>query len=368
MEKPFFAVILFSILILGCASTPKELFDRGEVARKNEDYAKAIKEYTKAINKDQDYADAYRGRGFAYLIMGKRELARNDFNIALGIEPDGWNAVSSRDALGYCSVPTSAYFAFRRGVEAANNKKDYDLAINELNVALEISSGFAAAYNGRGVSYLRKGNNSDDSALKEEYYILALSDFNESLKYYPENYEALANIGSVYLIRKDYDRAEDYINASLKIYPDFSYAKNLLEANKRDKVQLVRIDIPQWVKMGMSLADIKRNLPGVTLIPPKQNEGNYYSCFPIIKSKDMHRFGIDPQKGLVSFQIAIDYDVISLINTFTLKYGQPFFSDSGNKLWNIDDNTSKIKSIRISIHNSDYSYLNMTYFFENYFN
>jgi len=51
-------------------------------------YDQAIKNYTEAIRLDPKIALAYSSRGTVYLQLGKKELAIQDFEKALSIDPD----------------------------------------------------------------------------------------------------------------------------------------------------------------------------------------------------------------------------------------------------------------------------------------
>ena len=68
-------------------------FKRATAKHKSKDYQGAIADYTKAIELNPDYAQAYNKRGFAYLMLGSKSKARADFKRAI--------------ELGYC-VPQEA--------------------------------------------------------------------------------------------------------------------------------------------------------------------------------------------------------------------------------------------------------------------
>jgi tetratricopeptide (TPR) repeat protein len=61
--------------------------DRGRAYLVNENYEKAIKDFTLAIEFDPNNADAYVGRGLTYQKMGNIEMAKKDFDKAASLDP-----------------------------------------------------------------------------------------------------------------------------------------------------------------------------------------------------------------------------------------------------------------------------------------
>ena len=56
----------------------------------------AIEDYSKAIEIDPDYAEAYNNRGFVYDVMGEYGQAIDDFNKAIELVPDYAKAYYNR--------------------------------------------------------------------------------------------------------------------------------------------------------------------------------------------------------------------------------------------------------------------------------
>ena len=55
---------------------------------KNGDFSDAIEDYTKAIELDPDYADAYNNRGYAYYLLEQYGKALNDYDKAIELDPN----------------------------------------------------------------------------------------------------------------------------------------------------------------------------------------------------------------------------------------------------------------------------------------
>ena len=66
-------------------------YNRGVDYIQQEKYDLALAEFTKAINIDPRYAEAYLNRGFLYEQQEKPDLALSDYNQAININPqDAW--------------------------------------------------------------------------------------------------------------------------------------------------------------------------------------------------------------------------------------------------------------------------------------
>lgn len=92
---------------------------RGEIFYDNQEYGRAIEEYTGALRHDPQWANAYANRASAYFNLGEVERAIDDFNKALAYDP--WLAI--------------AYW--RRGIAHARNG-DVERASSDRNKALEL--------------------------------------------------------------------------------------------------------------------------------------------------------------------------------------------------------------------------------------
>lgn len=99
----------------------------------------AIKEYTKAISRNNKDADAYYNRALAYIDKGEYENAIRDLTITIRLDPDSVDA--------YCN---------RGGVNFRLGK--FDEALADYNAALKMSPNDADLYHNRALVYKAKGN------------------------------------------------------------------------------------------------------------------------------------------------------------------------------------------------------------------
>jgi tetratricopeptide (TPR) repeat protein len=89
---------------------------------------------------------------------------------------------------------------------AAYNRADYDKAITELTLAIEISPRLRTAYSFRGSSYYRKGQ-----------YDLAISDFNKVIQLEPGHPADYDERGQVYLARGDHALAKEDFDEAIEL-------------------------------------------------------------------------------------------------------------------------------------------------------
>jgi tetratricopeptide (TPR) repeat protein len=108
-------------------------YNRGVGYIQQEKYDLALAEFTKAININPRYADAYNNRGNLYQQQGKPDLALSDYNKAININP--------RDAMAYLN----------RGILYYHQQQEPDLALSDYNKAIEINPQLALAYGFRGI-------------------------------------------------------------------------------------------------------------------------------------------------------------------------------------------------------------------------
>jgi len=76
-------------------------YNRGVDYIQQEKYDLALAEFTKAINIDPRYAEAYLNRGFLYEQQEKPDLALSDYNQAININPRYATAYNNRGTLYY---------------------------------------------------------------------------------------------------------------------------------------------------------------------------------------------------------------------------------------------------------------------------
>ena len=135
-------------LIEAGGKDPGIFYNRGWIYEYIGSMEKARLEYTRAIEMDNEYADAYYNRGIIHMKQERFEEAVRDFNETIKLAP-------SIDA--YCNRGNS-YLLLGKAKSA----------LNDYNEALRIDSDDADLYYNRAVVYLLIGNKTDaDRDLKK---------------------------------------------------------------------------------------------------------------------------------------------------------------------------------------------------------
>jgi len=137
---------------------------------------------------------AHNNRGLVFLKEQKYDMAINDFNMAIGLNP------------GY----TQAYI--NRG-NALRNYNGYDTALEDYTNAIKLDPGFYRTYFNRATLFLKMGKNNE-----------ALNDFNKAISLNPSYVEAYVNRGILYMNQKEYGNAILDFNKAIELNPNYTDA------------------------------------------------------------------------------------------------------------------------------------------------
>ena len=127
-------------------------------------YDQAIVEYTKAIQDNPRYAEAYSNRGAAYDALNRSDKAVEDYSRAITLDPGFTAAYSNRAA-------------------ALAELKRYSEALPDWQVVVNRSPDSSSAYLGRGICWKQAGN------LKA-----AIADFQSAIKLNPRDDKAIQQL------------------------------------------------------------------------------------------------------------------------------------------------------------------------------
>ncbi len=158
------------------------------------DLSLALMDFSRAIEMNPRYADAYVSRGKAYVAKNDPDLAISDFSAAIRIDPRHVQAFNSRGDL------------FR-------GKADNDLAVADFNDAIRLDAKNNFAYRNRGYVYGLKGDNDR-----------AISDYGEAIRIDPRDALAHNNRGNIYLKLTKYDRAVADLSEAIRLDLSFGAA------------------------------------------------------------------------------------------------------------------------------------------------
>ena len=110
--------------------------------QKKRNFEKAIYHYNEAIRIEPTYSQAYYNRGTTYYILGRKQLALDDFKKAIRTTPKSPKFVSVYNNIGV------TYYDIGQ----------YQLAIENFDEATRIKPDYADAFNNRAFVYLNTGN------------------------------------------------------------------------------------------------------------------------------------------------------------------------------------------------------------------
>lgn len=149
---------------------PEDFYREGMKHLEGGEVDRAVEDFSKAIQGDSDFADAYFARGKAQTLRGNSEEALKDLEKAIQLRPD------------------HPEFLTERG-KTYGNAGDFKRALADFNTVIELAPNEADGYANRGITFVNMRELNP-----------ALTDFNRALSLDSENLDALFGKGFVYVI------------------------------------------------------------------------------------------------------------------------------------------------------------------------
>jgi tetratricopeptide (TPR) repeat protein len=150
----------------------------------------SISLFDHSLQVTEDNYLARNNRGIAYAKAGQYELAIDDYNMAIRLNPH-FDAYNNRG---------SAYA----------KTGEYQLAMGDYNKAIELNRDFTDAYSNRGTVYF---------ILRQ--YQLCIEDFSHAIRLHPDNALSYKNRGNAYFELGRYQTAIDDYNKAIRLKPDY---------------------------------------------------------------------------------------------------------------------------------------------------
>ena len=163
---------------------------------KNKRYREAVRHFTNVIQQNPEAAEAYGGRGLAYLSIRALDKALADFNRAIELNQRYAEAYNGRSAV---------YRA--RG--------DFDNAIADSNKAIRLYPNNPEAYPGRGLAHLSK-NDFDN----------AIADFSKAIALGTKTSELYNVLGSAYFSKGDFENTIATLDKGIRLDPNHAPSYN----------------------------------------------------------------------------------------------------------------------------------------------
>jgi tetratricopeptide (TPR) repeat protein len=162
---------------------------KGDALRELQDYGNAISAYSAAINYTQRSVEAFNGRGECFMEVQQIDLAKNDFDSALEIDPNNPRVLANE---GHILV---------------NYSRDPVSALRRLDDAIALNDKDARAFRDRGYAHV---------LLRE--YDKAAADLQKAVEVDPTDYENYSTLASGLLLQDMYAPAIDALTKAIETY------------------------------------------------------------------------------------------------------------------------------------------------------
>lgn len=225
-------------------------------------YVEAIKTYSRAIDENVLFHEAFFSRGYTYYLLNQYTKAINDFDIAIEIKP-------------------VALYYFQRGMAYEKLEKDF-VAIQNYNEAIRLDTNYLDAIYQRGK--LLDWQNKDEEALHDYkkalqlglnnpklYYEIgwiysSLNQPDSALKYYKlslENDEpqilTFSAIAGIYLKKNQIEEAIEILDQGIIYFPDYAgfYSqRGLLYSRDQNRIENACADFQKALELGNTQVEV----------------------------------------------------------------------------------------------------------------
>ena len=187
-------------------TTPSDTGPRRNVNSSKGEPGKGLKRSTKNIPSNHVEPDIHHRRGLEHLRKREYDQAIEDFTLAIQLKSDFVDAYHYR-AIAY------------------HEKGELERAILDYTVVIQLKPDDVNAYIGRGIAYFRKGRNDE-----------AIEDYTEAIQQQPDFVDAYDNRGDVHFRKKEYDEAIEDFTVVIRLEPNdviIAYQKREIAYRKK---------------------------------------------------------------------------------------------------------------------------------------
>jgi tetratricopeptide (TPR) repeat protein len=211
----------------------------GEAYYKQGDYTSALREFLKAHALYPDDPFLQNDLGLAYKAKKRLDLAIKHFEKALEIKPDYAPAINNLGTVYLDKQEWDSAIKYFKKVEknllyatpylplanlgwAYYNKKEYSLAERYYLKALDLEPRFINAMRGLGLTYIATGRIDEAADILER-----------AVKDYPEFAPLYFDLGKIYTLSHDYEKALHAYHKITELAPNTALAREAEEAARR---------------------------------------------------------------------------------------------------------------------------------------
>jgi tetratricopeptide (TPR) repeat protein len=160
------------------------------IRQEEKDYERAIADYRMALQNDPNYHWAHANLGQIYNLLGDHDRSIAEYSAAITVKP------------------ASDYYLRRASLYEETRK--WDLAMDDLQLAVTLEPKSARALYSRGRAYSFFNNDTHH----------AMADYKAALAIDPAYVLAYAGLGALYYRTKDFDKAIEAYSAAIKLDPE----------------------------------------------------------------------------------------------------------------------------------------------------
>ena len=220
-------MVMVCLLFSTRAAGEQDFFSRGLYLLKNKQFNRAIATFSKAIEANPNFAEAYNNRGVCRFYTGDLDRAIDDYTRAVQLNPDDAEALKNRGG---------AWFY----------QKSYDRAIADYTRALAINAEDAEAYYHRGVALFYTGE-----------YRKSIADYTQALRIRPDYAAAYNQIAWTLATCPDAEirdgsKAVAMAQKALAFHPEIEFLDTLAaayaEAGRFDEAVAAQQKVILWLE------------------------------------------------------------------------------------------------------------------------